>query len=256
MPFLEDAIALGAPLVSLDESIHMKPRLILGLLLVSVLAGSAVAASPPTATTNLPKVLIIGDSISLGYTPVVQDLLQGVAEVSHPNGNCQFTGNGLKNIQHWLGTQHWAVIHFNFGIWDTHLLDTNGTMLTKEPGPQPPPGTHLRYTPAEYRANLTKLVEILEGTGARLIWASTTPVMVRTGPRFNDIITNNVNAAAIMQAHHIAVDDLYAFVLPHVKTWQHSDGCHFLPAGSAEIGKQVAASIQQALRQAQPHDSR
>ena len=234
----------------------MNTRLVLGLLLGPVLAWSAVAAEPSTAVTNLPKVLIIGDSISIGYTPVVQKLLEGVADVSHPNGNCQFTGNGLKNIQHWLGTQQWAVVHFNFGIWDTHLLDSNGTMLAKEPGPQPPPGTHLRYTPAEYRANLTKLVTILEGTGARLIWASTTPVMARKGLRFNDILTNNVTAAAIMQAHHIAIDDLYTFVLPQVKTWQHSDGCHFLPAASAEIGKQVAASIQEALRQTQPHESR
>ena len=38
-----------------------------------------------------------------------------------------------------------------------------------------------------------------------------------------------------MQAHHIAIDDLYTFVLPQVKTWQHSDGCHFLPEGSAQI---------------------
>ena len=234
----------------------MKTRLVLGLLLVPVLAWSAVADNLPTNTTNLPKVLIIGDSISLGYTPVVQNLLQGVADVSHPPGNCQFTGNGLKNIKHWLGTQQWDVIHFNFGIWDTHLLDSNGTMLAKEPGPQPPPGTHLRYTPAEYHTNLTKLVEILEGTGARLIWASTTPVLARRGARFNDIITNNINAATIMQAHRIAIDDLYTFVLPQVKTWQHSDRCHFLPAGSTEIGKQVAASIQQALRQAKPHDIR
>ena len=234
----------------------MKTRLVLGLLLVPVLAWSAVTNNPPTTVTSLPKVLIIGDSISLGYTPVVQNLLQGVADVSHPHGNCQFTGNGLKNIKHWLGTQQWDVIHFNFGIWDTHLLDANGTMLTKEPGPQPPPGTHLRYTPEEYRMNLTKLVEILEGTGARLIWASTTLVTARKGQRFNDIITNNINAAAIMQAHHIAIDDLYAFVLPQVAAWQNSDGCHFDKTGSAEIGKQVATSIQQALQQGKPHDSR
>ena len=115
-----------------------------------------------------------------------------------------------------------------------------------------PPGTHLRYTPEEYRTNLTKLVEILEGTGARLIWASTTPVTSRIGQRFNDIITNNVNAAAIMQAHHIAINDLYTFVLPHVKTWQNADGCHYLTVGSTELGKHVAAAIQQTFQQDKP----
>ena len=229
---------------------NMKRRIILGLLLATVLAWSARAADLPTVTTNLPKVLLIGDSISIGYTPVVQQLLQGVADVSHPGGNCQFTGYGLKNIQHWLGTQHWAVIHFNFGIWDTHLLyDTNGLLVTKETGPGPMPGTHLRDTPAEYRENLTKLVNILQGTGAQLIWASTTPVMARKGARFNDILTNNVTAATIMQAHQIPIDDLYAFVLPQVTAWQLADGCHFSKVGCAQLGQHVAAAIQQALGQ-------
>jgi len=233
---------------------NMKTRIIFGLLLATVLAWSARAADLPTVTTNLPKVLLIGDSISIGYTPVVQQLLKGVADVSHPGGNCQFTGYGLKNIQHWLGTQQWAVVHFNFGIWDTHLLyDTNGLMVSSESGPQPMPGTHLRYTPAEYRDNLAKLVTILEGTGAKLIWASTTPVTARKGARFNDILTNNVNAATLMQAHNIAIDDLYTFVLPNVKEWQLADGCHFRKEGSAQIGKQVADTIQQALTQPKPN---
>jgi len=232
----------------------MKTRIIFGLLLATVLAWSARAADLPTVATNLPKVLLIGDSISIGYTPVVQQLLQGVADVSHPPGNCQFTGNGLKYIQHWLGTQQWAVVHFNFGIWDTHLLyNTNGLLVSKESGPQPMPGTHLRYTPDEYRDNLANLVTILEDTGAKLIWASTTPVTSRKGARFNDILTNNVNAATLMQAHNIAIDDLYAFVLPNVKAWQHADGCHYNKEGSAQLGKQVADAIQQALTQPKPN---
>ena len=60
----------------------MKTRLVLGLLLVPVLAWSALADNPPTNTTNLPKVLIIGDSISIGYTPLASHALQ-FADASH-----------------------------------------------------------------------------------------------------------------------------------------------------------------------------
>ena len=46
---------------------------------------------------------------------------------------------------------------------------------------------NIRYTPQQYRENLTQLVNTLEKTGAKLIWASTTPIMSREGARFEDI---------------------------------------------------------------------
>ena len=179
------------------KRVNMIMRIAFGLLLLPWLALSARAADPAPDPAKLPKVLLIGDSISMGYTPVVQKLLQGVAVVSHPAGNCEYTGYGLENLKVWLGKGKWDVIHFNFGIWDTHLLNTKGEMVAKEEGPQPMPGTHLRYPPEKYYENLTKIVAILEKTGAKLIWASTTPVMTRTGKRFDDIPNNNAAAAAI-----------------------------------------------------------
>ena len=237
----------------------MNTRISFAWLLAPLLALSAVAADLPTHGTNtvaaltpaanLPKVFIIGDSISMGYTPVVQQKLKGIAEVSRPADNCAFTGHGLQHIHAWLGTQHWDVIHFNFGIWDTHHLNANGAIAEG-------PGTHPRYTPEEYRENLTKLVAILEGTGAKLIWASSTPVTARKGKRFEDLIEFNAVAAKLMQAHKIPVDDLYELVMPNVKTWDCGDGCHFLPLGYEHLGQHVADSIQAALRAAQPTDRR
>ena len=46
---------------------------------------------------------------------------------------------------------------------------------------------HIRHTPEQYRENLVKLVKTMEKTGAKLVWASTTPIMSRTGKRFEDI---------------------------------------------------------------------
>src|SRR4051794_40674109 len=61
----------------------------------------------------LPRVLIIGDSISMYYTPEVRSLLKGKANVYRVPDNGKSTLYGLKNIDYWLGDGNWAVIHFN-----------------------------------------------------------------------------------------------------------------------------------------------
>jgi hypothetical protein len=169
--------------------------------------------------------------------------------VSRPAANCAHTGVGLANLKTWLGTQHWDVIHFNFGIWDTHHLNDKGAIAEGT-------NTHLRYTPEQYRDNLTKLVAILEGTGAKLIWASSTPVLGRKAKRLEDIPSFNLVAAKVMQEHQIPIDDLNGFVTPHMKAWDSGDGCHFNPLGYQQLGQQVAESIQQALRTANPRGTR
>ncbi len=67
---------------------------------------------------KLPKVLIIGDSISIGYLPFVQEYLEGRAYVTRPpfleNGrpeNCQGTTHGIKRLEAWIGDTQWDVIH-------------------------------------------------------------------------------------------------------------------------------------------------
>lgn len=62
---------------------------------------------------GLPRVLLIGDSISMGYTLGVRAKLKGVANVHHPAENCGPTERGLARLDTWLGTNHWDVIHFN-----------------------------------------------------------------------------------------------------------------------------------------------
>ena len=68
---------------------------------------------------GLPRALIIGDSISLGYTTRVQDLLRGKVNVWRVPVSAGSTENGLANLDAWLSWRdHWDVIHFNFGLHD------------------------------------------------------------------------------------------------------------------------------------------
>ena len=173
----------------------------------------------------LPRVLLIGDSVSRGYTQAARTVLAGKANVHRAPANCGPTASGLKNIEAWLGDGTCDVIHFNFGIHD-------------------------RNTPAaDYAARLEKLVERLQATEATLVWASTTPIPDKpeAGQTATSIVEKNAAAAAVMQQHGIAIDDLFAFITPHLGDVQPPGDVHFTAAGYDLLGGQVAESILGAL---------
>ncbi len=89
----------------------MSKTICLSALLVVIFAPLTIFAEQPTQ--KLPKVLIIGDSISIGYTNDVKKLLAGKADVQRIRGNGQHTTTGVAKIDAWLGEQKWDVIHFN-----------------------------------------------------------------------------------------------------------------------------------------------
>lgn len=223
----------------------MVRRLLLGSICLSLFLGSMLAAAEPSAGDALPKVLILGDSISIGYTPVVKKLLEGKADVQRPNTNCQHSAHGAANVKNWVGDGKWSVIHFNFGIWDTHMLDEQNQLVRDEANAKGP--LHIRHTPEQYRRNLEQIITVLETTGAKLVFANTTPIMKRTGKRFEDIPTLNATAGKLMAEKKIPINELYEVVLPHAKAWQTGDQVHFTKQGSEELGRRVAEAIEKQL---------
>ena len=83
----------------------------------------------PVDKLGLPRVLIIGDSISIGYTPRVRKILDGRANVHRPKTNCKWSAFGDQKINEWIGNEKWDLIHFNFGLWDWYgwSQDTKAT---------------------------------------------------------------------------------------------------------------------------------
>ena len=201
------------------------------------------AAEAPAAAR--PKVLILGDSISMGYTGPVKKLLSEVADVSRPAENCQHTGFGLKRIEAWIGKEKWDVIHFNWGIWDTHMLNEEGQIVRDEHDKTQK--IRQRHSPEQYRKNLTELVTTMQAGGAKLVFATTTPFLRRTGDRLQAIPQLNEEAVAIMKANGVAVNDLYEFVLPSAAEWQGADKVHFNAKGNEQLGKRVSEEILKAL---------
>ncbi|OHB80202.1 MAG: hypothetical protein A2Z25_24700, partial [Planctomycetes bacterium RBG_16_55_9] len=192
---------------------------------------------------SLPHVLIIGDSISIGYFEPTRELLKGKAVVVHNPGNAAHTANGLKRLAEWLGDMQWDVIHFNFGLHDLKYVDEQGKNVSAEKG-------KLQIPIDEYEKNLEELVIRLKRTGAKLIFATTTPVPDGTGFRVKgDAERYNRVAEKVMNKHGIAINDLYSFALPRLKEIQRPQNVHFTEAGSALLAEQVANSILKALEE-------
>lgn len=197
------------------------------------------------AGAHLPNVLIIGDSISIGYTPRVTELLKGVANVSRPNANCGDTRQGLRSLNNWLGTSHWAVIHFNWGLHDLCYRHPESKLY----GNRDKVNGTLSVTPEQYALNLEELVRQLKETGATLIWASTTLVPEGEAGRFvGDDVKYNAIAAEIMERHGIVINDLHSLSASFPATYFTKPGdVHFTKAGSEKLAGQVAEAIRSAL---------
>jgi acetyl esterase/lipase/lysophospholipase L1-like esterase len=196
---------------------------------------------------DLPRVLLIGDSISIGYTLPVRELLVGKANVHRIPTNARHTGIGLQMINEWLGDGKWDVIHFNWGLHDLCYRSTN----TATPNRKDKENGRLDLTFEEYQQNLSKLVQILKATGAELIWASTTPVPDGEPGRFKgDEIKYNKAARKIMKENGVMINNLYARAMRKLNEIQLPNGnVHFTPEGSEYLAKKVAASIRKVLKQ-------
>jgi len=189
--------------------------------------------APVVDDPRLPRVLLIGDSISMGYTLPVRELLKGKANVHRPPENCGPTIRGIEKLGAWLGDGSWNVIHFNFGLHDLKYV-----------------GDKHQVSLEDYEKNLRAMVKRLKQTKARLIWCSTTPAPAGAkNPlrRTEDVLAYNAVAAKIMKEEGVAIDDLYVYALPRIKDIQRPANVHFSERGSKFLARRVADSILKAL---------
>lgn len=200
-------------------SVYLKQRLSGGYTLEEPDVWGFVRDDP-----SLPRVLLIGDSISCGYTPQVRRLLKGKANVHRAPANCYSTREARAYMEDWLAApagKRWDVIHFNFGYHDQKGAE-------------------------RYAAGLEKVIERLQKTGAILVWARTVPFKDATaaGDRVKML---NDTADAIMTKHGIKVNDLYATVAGDLDKYISSDNIHFNPTGVKVQAEQVARVLGEIL---------
>lgn len=201
--------------------------------------------SPIEDVPGLPRVLLIGDSISIGYTLDVRRALKDVANVHRPLTNCGPTTKGVKELSGWLGSDKWDVIHFNFGLHDLKWMGPNGENLAQpnQAGNQP------QVSIEDYKKNLETIVRELKKTDAVLIWRNTTPVPKGARGRVvGDSLKYNAAALEVIKGHNIQVDDMYRYSLAKQSQIQKPKNVHYTREGSAFLGAKVAEVIRRALK--------
>lgn len=192
------------------------------------------------------RVLLLGDSIRLSYEAGVRERLHGDAHVLGPADNGQHSTNLLLQLNAWAIKPYYDVIHLNAGLWDVRQVVYGGAE---------------NVVPVDlYRANVRALLTVLRReTSARLMWATTTPVVGercwRTHRRMgsptrnpDDIARYNDAAVAEAQALDVPVNDLCAAVADAgADRLLGDDGIHFTPEGAEFLADRVAAAVRTLL---------
>jgi lysophospholipase L1-like esterase len=186
------------------------------------------------------RVLLIGDSIRMGYVPGVRERLLGRAEIAEIPENGGDSANLLDKLSGWLddlADDPPAVAYVNCGLHDikrAYASDARQVGLV------------------EYRANVRSILALLtERMPDRTVWASTTPVVyerhhARKGfDRFDaDVLDYNAAAASVAMELGVPVHDLYRAVADDdVMECVGEDGVHMTARGNALLAEHVAKRL-------------
>lgn len=198
------------------------------------------------ADTDKPRILIIGDSISGGYTPFVQEALTEKAVIERIEGNAQHTGTGLNKIDEWLGNENWDIIHFNWGLWDLAYRHPDSKLY----GNRDKVNGKITFNVDQYKANLDSLVSIMkEISNARLIFVTTTYVPEHEAGRFaKDAKIYNKAAKEVMKKHSVLINDIYEESINIHKTYGiGSDDVHFTEKGYELLSRSIIKFIEKEI---------
>ena len=188
------------------------------------------------------KIVLIGDSIKMGYVDYVRDALKGVAEVYSPEENCRYSLNVLRFAHEWKKKGAWPddvdLVHWNAGLWDALELFGDEPLM--------PIDAYERVIP-----RIDRRLRVLFPK-AKIVFATSTAVLEdKCKPEFRrhnaTIEAYNAAACRALAPTDAAINDLY---LPSSRCPEsfHSDAVHFYtPEGTDLLGRQVLATICRAL---------
>jgi lysophospholipase L1-like esterase len=188
---------------------------------------------------RIPKVLLLGDSIRMSYWPIVKRILAGEAEVVAPTDNCAFAAYTREHLPAWLDELGRPdIVHWNNGLHDVA---------------HNPPDIAGHLPVDAYLDNLRAILAMLRATGARVIWATTTPVhptfqQGKTTWVWNDEIDwYNAAASAEMTASGVPIDDLHAIVAADIDGFISEDGIHLTQIAQRACAEAAVAAIRKEI---------
>jgi len=188
---------------------------------------------------GLPNVLIIGDSISIGYTLPTRALLKGKVNLHRIPTNGGPTTKGVIEIEKWLGKRKWDLIHFNWGLHDLKFMGKDGTNLVPKEK-----GGIVQVSLPDYEKNLNKLVTRMKKSAKQLVWRNTTPIPPGSKARYvGDSIKYNQAATRVMKKHGVPTLDLFTPSKKNMKDWMKEANVHYHAHGSQALAERVAGDI-------------
>ncbi len=188
------------------------------------------------------KVLLLGDSIRMGYDEYVRELLRGKAEVYFDEDNGRFAAYTL-----WQANQMFRlhgpfdVVHWNNGYWDMNVEA---------------PMTEAMHPVDEYVHFLRRILHFCRDNGAQVIFAATTPILesgaakdvtgVNASIQYNDqwVQTYNNAARRLMEEENVPVNDLYALCREDPRCYKCADLLHLTEEGYLACAKQAVRCIE------------
>lgn len=198
----------------------------------------ALCAALSSFADKRKTVLLLGDSIRMGYAPHVREMMKADADVVFPKGNCMFAYYTLRMIWEWTklveDPKSVDVVHFNNGLWDLGQRDGRDCL-----------------TPVDvYAPTIRRIAEELRHffPNARLVFATTTPineaVYCEQHTKGNaEVERYNAAALAALAGKVDAINDMYSFVRENNVGRHYKDIVHFDDKGYSMLAGQVVKSI-------------
>ena len=186
------------------------------------------------------NMLVIGDSISIGYTPFLEKSLAPDVVVAHNPGNGGSTIRGVENIEKWLDNRQWDIILFNFGLHDLVHKDTENKYDVVN--------GKISVSLEEYRKNLETIVAKLRETTAELYFVTTTVVPENSpGRKVEDPAKYNAVALEVMKKSGIKVIDLYTASQSIHPQNSKPGNVHYTPEGYELLADYIEKAIKKSL---------
>lgn len=187
------------------------------------------------------NILLIGDSIRMGYDKSVQKTLSGIANVYFPEENCRFATYVLRYLHNYKGLLDGKkpdVLHWNAGLWDCLRL------FEEDP-----------LTPIEvYRYYIDRICQRIKKLfpDTKVIFATSTAVLSEkmdiNFKRYNEEIeAYNQVAVSVVEQYGFTVNDLYT-LSASLPEDAHSDPVHYYtPEGTEAFTNQVLRYLADAM---------
>lgn len=198
-----------------------------------------------SCNNDLPNVLVIGDSISIGYTPYIKRQMLFTANVKHIGENARYSTYGVGRLDAWLEGRNPDIILFNWGLWDlVYRLPTDQGY-----GEKNKMNGFQQTNIYEYEKNLESILYRLKETQARLIFVTTTYVPIEEPGMYTaDVIKYNRVAKKVMERNKVEVIDIYLISKKtHLRYGVGLNNVHYTKRGYRELGVYISDILRNKL---------